>query len=98
MKIVLYINVFVQTSSACLAQLLKEMTSLPEDLALHYLHQSLGALEHLHCRKVLHLDVKGTVWVGLGGSGCLFDSWSLQHLDVSGQVSHVCAGYMLVNM
>lgn len=42
------------------------MTSLPEDLALHYLHQSLGALEHLHRRKVLHLDVKGTVWKGLG--------------------------------
>lgn len=49
----------VQTFSACLAQLLKEMNSLPEDLALHYLHQSLGALEHLHHRKVLHLDVKG---------------------------------------
>ncbi|CAB1417465.1 unnamed protein product [Pleuronectes platessa] len=47
-----------QTSSACLAQLLKEMDCLPEDLALHYLHQSLGALEHLHHRKVLHLDVK----------------------------------------
>lgn len=50
---------FVQNSSACLAHLLKEMNSLPEDLALHYLHQSLGALEHLHHRKVLHLDVKG---------------------------------------
>lgn len=45
---------------ACLAQLLKEMSSLPEDLALHYLHQTLGALEHLHNRKILHLDVKGT--------------------------------------
>lgn len=45
---------------ACLAQLLKETNSVPEDLALHYLHQTLGALEHLHSRKVLHLDVKGT--------------------------------------
>lgn len=44
---------------ACLAQLLKEMNSLPEDLALHYLHQTLGALEHLHHRRILHLDVKG---------------------------------------
>ncbi|XP_008296484.1 mitogen-activated protein kinase kinase kinase 14-like [Stegastes partitus] len=43
---------------ACLAHLLKEMNCLPEDLALHYLHQTLGALEHLHHRKVLHLDVK----------------------------------------
>ncbi|XP_035764777.1 uncharacterized protein LOC102782642 [Neolamprologus brichardi] len=43
---------------ACLAQLLKEMNCLPEDLALHYLHQTLGALEHLHQRRVVHLDVK----------------------------------------
>lgn len=70
------------------------MTSLPEDLALHYLHQSLGALEHLHRRKVLHLDVKGMVWKGLG----VCEISRLQHLDISGQVSHVCAGYMLVNM
>lgn len=49
---------FMDLKPACLAQLLKEMNSLPEDLALHYLHQSLGALEHLHHRKVLHLDVK----------------------------------------
>lgn len=51
--------VLSKTSTACLAQLLKDMSSLPEDLALHYFHQSLGALEHLHHRKVLHLDVKG---------------------------------------
>jgi len=37
------------------------MNSLPEDLALHYLHQALGALEHLHHRHVLHLDVKGMI-------------------------------------
>lgn len=37
------------------------MCSLPEDLALHYLHQTLGALEHLHHKNVLHLDVKGTM-------------------------------------
>ncbi|XP_051273338.1 mitogen-activated protein kinase kinase kinase 14 isoform X1 [Dicentrarchus labrax] len=54
----LNIVLFMDLKPACLAQLLKEMDSLPEDLALHYLHQSLGALEHLHHRKVLHLDVK----------------------------------------
>ncbi|XP_075948931.1 uncharacterized protein LOC142951319 [Anarhichas minor] len=54
----LNIVLFMNLKPACLAQLLKEMNSLPEDLALHYLHQSLGALEHLHHRKVLHLDVK----------------------------------------
>ncbi|XP_069560786.1 mitogen-activated protein kinase kinase kinase 14 [Brachyistius frenatus] len=54
----LNIVLFMDLKPACLAQLLKEMSCLPEDLALHYLHQSLGALEHLHHRKVLHLDVK----------------------------------------
>ncbi|XP_056221345.1 uncharacterized protein LOC130161966 [Seriola aureovittata] len=54
----LNVVLFMDLKPACLAQLLKEMNSLPEDLALHYLHQSLGALEHLHHRKVLHLDVK----------------------------------------
>ncbi|XP_035997955.1 mitogen-activated protein kinase kinase kinase 14 [Fundulus heteroclitus] len=54
----LSVILFMDLKPACLAQLLKEMTCLPEDLALHYLHQTLGALEHLHHRKVLHLDVK----------------------------------------
>ncbi|XP_062269881.1 mitogen-activated protein kinase kinase kinase 14 [Platichthys flesus] len=54
----LNVVLFMDLKPACLAQLLKEMDSLPEDLALHYLHQSLGALEHLHHRRVLHLDVK----------------------------------------
>ncbi|XP_061564713.1 STE20-like serine/threonine-protein kinase isoform X2 [Cololabis saira] len=49
---------FMDLKPACLAQLLRAMMCLPEDLALHYLHQSLEALEHLHNRNVLHLDVK----------------------------------------
>ncbi|XP_029954671.1 mitogen-activated protein kinase kinase kinase 14 [Salarias fasciatus] len=49
---------FMDLKPGCLGQLLKEMSCLPEDLALHYLHQTLGALQHLHHRKVLHLDVK----------------------------------------
>ncbi|KAL6094402.1 map3k14 [Pungitius sinensis] len=52
------IVLFMDLKPACLSQLLKDMSSLPEDLALHYFHQSLGALEHLHHRKVLHLDIK----------------------------------------
>uniref|UniRef100_UPI0037E9AC65 mitogen-activated protein kinase kinase kinase 14 n=1 Tax=Semicossyphus pulcher TaxID=241346 RepID=UPI0037E9AC65 len=54
----LNIVLFMDLKPACLAQLLKEMNTLPEDLALHYLHQTLGALEHLHHRQILHLDVK----------------------------------------
>ncbi|KAM8836547.1 mitogen-activated protein kinase kinase kinase 14 isoform 2-T2 [Spinachia spinachia] len=52
------IVLFMDLKPACLAQLLKDMNSLPEDLALHYFHQTLGALEHLHHTKVLHLDIK----------------------------------------
>ncbi|CAL8303409.1 unnamed protein product [Lota lota] len=49
---------FMDLKPGCLAQVLKERVSLPEDLALHYLRQVLWALEHLHQRRVLHLDVK----------------------------------------
>ncbi|XP_054622864.1 mitogen-activated protein kinase kinase kinase 14 isoform X2 [Dunckerocampus dactyliophorus] len=49
---------FMDLKPASLAQLMRTAGVLPEDLALHFLHQSLGALQHLHHRKVLHLDVK----------------------------------------
>nr|XP_057922293.1 mitogen-activated protein kinase kinase kinase kinase 1 isoform X2 [Doryrhamphus excisus] len=49
---------FMDLKPASLAQLMRTAGALPEDLALHFLHQSLGALQHLHRRKVLHLDVK----------------------------------------
>lgn len=59
------ITICVFLFPGCLSQLLKEMSALPEDLALHYLHQTLEALEHLHNKKVLHLDVKGQYLNGL---------------------------------
>ncbi|CAL8284505.1 unnamed protein product [Merluccius merluccius] len=49
---------FMDLKPGCLAQVLKERGRLPEDLALHYMRQVLWALEHLHHRRVLHLDVK----------------------------------------
>lgn len=54
-----YVTLFMDLKTGCLAQLLRERGSLPEELALRYLCQLLGALEHLHHRHVLHLDVKG---------------------------------------
>lgn len=45
--------------SGSLAQFLKARGPFPEDLALYYHCQVLQALEHLHGRKVIHLDVKG---------------------------------------
>ncbi|KAK7919442.1 hypothetical protein WMY93_010726 [Mugilogobius chulae] len=53
-----HIVMFMDLKPACLGTLLKEMNSLPEDLALHYLLQTLEALEHLHSNNVVHLDVK----------------------------------------
>ncbi|XP_056432626.1 mitogen-activated protein kinase kinase kinase 14 [Gadus chalcogrammus] len=49
---------FMDLKPGCLAQVLKERVKLPEDLALHYLRQVLWALEHLHRRLILHLDIK----------------------------------------
>lgn len=45
--------------SGSLAELLKARGYFNEDLALYYHCQVLQALEHLHSRKVIHLDVKG---------------------------------------
>uniref|UniRef100_A0A668AK81 Mitogen-activated protein kinase kinase kinase 14b n=1 Tax=Myripristis murdjan TaxID=586833 RepID=A0A668AK81_9TELE len=63
------ILLFMDLKPGCLAQLLKEKGTLPEDLALHYLRQILGALDHLHHRHVVHLDVKVTVCPCPAGSG-----------------------------
>ncbi|KAI4878874.1 hypothetical protein NFI96_012500 [Prochilodus magdalenae] len=49
---------FMDLKPGSLGQLLKERGRLPEDLSLHYLNQVLGALEHLHKRRILHLDIK----------------------------------------
>ncbi|KAM3592702.1 uncharacterized protein V6R79_023785 [Siganus canaliculatus] len=85
---------FMDLKPACLAQLLRRMNSLPEDLALHYLHQTLGALEHLHHRKVLHLDVK--VDNVLLSADCtdtfLCDFGLSQTLDASGRSSEAFRG------
>ncbi|XP_026772509.3 mitogen-activated protein kinase kinase kinase 14 [Pangasianodon hypophthalmus] len=49
---------FMDLKPGSLGQLLAERGRLPEDLSLHYMCQVLGALEHLHKRRILHLDVK----------------------------------------
>ncbi|TSK28041.1 Mitogen-activated protein kinase kinase kinase 14 [Bagarius yarrelli] len=49
---------FMDFKPGSLGQLLAERGRLPEDLSMHYMHQVLGALEHLHKRRILHLDVK----------------------------------------
>ncbi|XP_061667236.1 serine/threonine-protein kinase 10-like isoform X2 [Syngnathoides biaculeatus] len=53
-----HVVLFMDLKPASLAQLLAASGALPRDLALHYLWQTLGALQHLHHRNVLHLDVK----------------------------------------
>ncbi|XP_043091056.1 mitogen-activated protein kinase kinase kinase 14 isoform X2 [Puntigrus tetrazona] len=52
------IILFMDLKSSSLGQLVEERGRLPEDLSLHYLQQVLGALNHLHKKRVLHLDIK----------------------------------------
>ncbi|KAL2101190.1 hypothetical protein ACEWY4_002951 [Coilia grayii] len=52
------IILFMELKSGSVGQLLEQRGRLPEDLALHYFSQVLGALEHLHHRQILHLDIK----------------------------------------
>ncbi|XP_028842127.1 mitogen-activated protein kinase kinase kinase 14 [Denticeps clupeoides] len=49
---------FMDLKSESVGQLLMRRGRLPEDLALHYVFQVLGALDHLHKKQVLHLDIK----------------------------------------
>ncbi|XP_016384978.1 mitogen-activated protein kinase kinase kinase 14-like [Sinocyclocheilus rhinocerous] len=52
------IILFMDLKSSSLGQLVEERGRLPEDLSLHYLQQVLGALNHLHRKRILHLDIK----------------------------------------
>ncbi|XP_036447583.1 uncharacterized protein LOC118822540 isoform X2 [Colossoma macropomum] len=54
----LNVVLFMDLKTGSLAQLLKARGSLPEDMALYYHSQVLQALEHLHSRQVIHLDIK----------------------------------------
>ncbi|XP_076121257.1 mitogen-activated protein kinase kinase kinase 14 [Alosa pseudoharengus] len=49
---------FMDLKSGSLGQLLEQRGRIPEDLALYYFTQGLEALEYLHQRQILHLDVK----------------------------------------
>ena len=44
-----------------LGELIVERGRLPEDLSLYYHSQVLTALEYLRKKKVVHLDIKGTL-------------------------------------
>lgn len=53
-----YIILFMDLKAGSLGQLLEQRGRLPEGWALHYTHQVLQALEHLHRRRVAHMDIK----------------------------------------
>ncbi|XP_064170487.1 mitogen-activated protein kinase kinase kinase 14-like isoform X1 [Anguilla rostrata] len=53
-----WVTLFMALKSGSVGQLIRERGRLPEDLALHYHALVLQALEHLHRKGVLHLDVK----------------------------------------
>ncbi|KAI5629412.1 mitogen-activated protein kinase kinase kinase 14-like, partial [Silurus asotus] len=77
---------FMDLKTDSLGQLLSERGRLPEDLSLHYMHQVLGALEHLHKRHVIHFDVKvDNVLLSEDGKNTfLCDFGESEHLDLSG--------------
>uniref|UniRef100_W5UC87 Mitogen-activated protein kinase kinase kinase 14 n=1 Tax=Ictalurus punctatus TaxID=7998 RepID=W5UC87_ICTPU len=77
---------FMDLKPGSLGQLLSERGRLPEDLSLHYMHQVLGALEHLHKRHILHLDVKvDNVLLSEDGKNTfLCDFGESERLDVYG--------------
>ncbi|KAK9977903.1 hypothetical protein ABG768_019686 [Culter alburnus] len=54
----LSIILFMDLKSSSLGQLVEERGRLPEDLSLHYLQQVLGALNYIHKKRILHLDIK----------------------------------------
>ncbi|KAG7277602.1 hypothetical protein CRUP_013920 [Coryphaenoides rupestris] len=78
---------FMDLKPACLAQVLKQWVRLPEDLALHYLRQVLWALEHLHQRHVIHLDVKAdNVLLSADGRNTFLCDFGLsERSDLNGQ-------------
>ncbi|XP_028826607.1 uncharacterized protein map3k14b [Denticeps clupeoides] len=91
------IILFMDLKTGSLAQLLKRHGSLPEDLCLHYHCQVLEALEHLHRRRVLHLDVKvDNVLLSEDGRDCFLCDFGLSEiLDPCGWTSKALRGYGL---
>ncbi|XP_031430648.2 uncharacterized protein LOC105901290 isoform X3 [Clupea harengus] len=91
------IILFMDLKTGSLAQLLRCRGSLPEDLSLHYHLQVLEALEHLHRRRVLHLDVKvDNVLLSEDGRECYLCDFGLSEmLDTNGQAPKPFRGYGL---
>ena len=58
----LYPGLTLSVISGSLGQLIAERGRLSEDLSLHYHSQVLTALEYLVKKKVVHLDIKGTLY------------------------------------
>ncbi|KAK2829638.1 hypothetical protein Q7C36_017628 [Tachysurus vachellii] len=77
---------FMDLKPGTLGQSLAERGRLHEDLSLHYMHQVLGALEHLHKRRILHLDVKAdNVLLSEDGKNTfLCDFGESERLDLNG--------------
>ncbi|XP_076826454.1 uncharacterized protein map3k14b [Brachyhypopomus gauderio] len=82
----LNVVLFMDLKAGSLAQLLKARGSLPEDMALFYYCQVLQALEHIHSRLVIHLDVKvDNVLLSMDGRECFLCDFGLSEtLDQTG--------------
>ncbi|CAB1341744.1 unnamed protein product, partial [Coregonus sp. 'balchen'] len=82
-----YVILLMDLKAGSVGQLIKERGRLPEDLALHYHCQVLGALEHLLKRRVLHLDIKAdNVLLSEDGRDTfLCDFGHSERMDIRGQ-------------
>ncbi|XP_072536212.1 mitogen-activated protein kinase kinase kinase 14 [Salminus brasiliensis] len=82
----LNVVLFMDLKTGSLAQLLKDRGRLPENQALYYHSQVLQALEHLHSRQVIHLDVKvDNVLLSKDGRECFLCDFGLSEmLDQTG--------------
>ncbi|XP_063045029.1 uncharacterized protein LOC134439110 [Engraulis encrasicolus] len=91
------VMLFMDLKTGSLAQLLRCRATLPEDLALHYHVQVLEALEHLHRRRVLHMDIKvDNVLLSEDGLNCFLCDFGLSEmLDANGQTPKAFRGYGL---
>nr|XP_021326064.1 mitogen-activated protein kinase kinase kinase 14 isoform X3 [Danio rerio] len=91
------IILFMDLKRGSLAQLLRLKARLSEDLALYYHCQVLQALQHLHSRRVVHLDVKvDNVLLSEDGRQCFLCDFGLSEtLNQGGYSTKTFRGNLL---
>ncbi|XP_048847810.1 mitogen-activated protein kinase kinase kinase 14-like isoform X1 [Brienomyrus brachyistius] len=89
-----FVVLFMALKSGSVGKLLKQRGRLPEDLALHYHCQLMEAVEDLHRKRVMHLDIKADNMLLSedGKDAYLSDFGHSQRLDQNGKTARISAG------